>query len=135
MAKSVSDDEMWECMLIAWDRIAAPLNSAYKQSEFEFYINDLRSALILVPQGAYAQDTDAVKAGKVFHAAIAECYWNGQEVVLDIKERGNLQNASPQQLLSPLPEDVALVLHTSGTTGRPKAVPLSHKNLTTTMST
>lgn len=35
---------------------------------------------------------------------------------------------------SPRENDVALVLHTSGTTGRPKAVPLSHLNLATTMS-
>src|SRR4051812_15896603 len=33
----------------AWQRaIAAPLNSAYKQGEFEFYIDDLSSALALV---------------------------------------------------------------------------------------
>src|SRR6266536_4238145 len=33
----------------AWQRaIAAPLNSAYKQEEFEFYIDDLRSAVALV---------------------------------------------------------------------------------------
>ena len=31
---------------------------------------------------------------------------------------------------SPEPEDVALVLHTSGTTSRPKLVPLTHANLT-----
>ena len=109
------------------------MNSAYKQSEFEFYIQDLHSSLILVPKGAYGQNTDAVKAGKRFNAAIAECYWNGQEVILDVKEQGDLKNASPQGILSPTPEDVALVLHTSGTTGRPKAVPLSHRNLTTTM--
>jgi acyl-CoA synthetase (AMP-forming)/AMP-acid ligase II len=118
------------------DRIAAPLNSGYKQSEFEFYIQDLQSVLILVPKGDYAKNSEAVKAGKAFHSGIAECYWDGQEVVVDVKEKGRfLEKLSPQPILSPQPEDVALVLHTSGTTGRPKAVPLTHKNLTTTMST
>jgi oxalate---CoA ligase len=120
--------------LIRVYRIAGPLNSAYKQSEFEFYIQDLHSALILVPRGAYAQNGEAVRAAKTFNAAIAECYWDGQEVVLDVKEYGALAKAAPKPILSPLPEDVALVLHTSGTTGCPKAVPLSHRNLTTTIS-
>jgi oxalate---CoA ligase len=115
-------------------RIANPLNPAYKQSVAEFYINDLHSALILVPKGAHSQDSDAVRAGKRFNAAVAEVYWDGEEVVLDVKERGSLHDTAPQSVLSPIPEDVALVLHTSGTTGRPKAVPLSHRNLTTTMS-
>ncbi|KAL2355726.1 hypothetical protein BJ546DRAFT_1124644 [Cryomyces antarcticus] len=94
--------------------IAAPLNPAYKQSEFEFYIDDLSSAVVLVPKGQ--ADGPAVKAAKKYKAAVAECYWDGREVVLDAQ-----------------PDDVALVLHTSGTTGRPKAVPLTHKNLTCTM--
>lgn len=38
-----------------------------------------------------------------------------------------------QKMLEAEPDDIALVLHTSGTTGRPKAVPLTHKNLVTNM--
>lgn len=117
----------------SWQRaIAAPLNSAYKQSEFEFYIDDLSSAIALVPKGAFAQDAAAVRAARRYNAAIAECYYNGSEVVLDIKEEGKLAGKSAP-LLSAQPEDVALVLHTSGTTGRPKAVPLTHRNLLRTM--
>jgi acyl-CoA synthetase (AMP-forming)/AMP-acid ligase II len=118
----------------SWQRaIAAPLNPAYKQSEFEFYIDDLKSAIALVPKGAYAKDAAAVRAARKYQAAIAECYYNGSEVVLDIKEAGKLAGKS-SSVLSAQPEDVALVLHTSGTTGRPKAVPLSHRNLLRTMS-
>ncbi|PKY02225.1 acetyl-CoA synthetase-like protein [Aspergillus campestris IBT 28561] len=118
----------------SWQRaIAAPLNPAYKQDEFEFYIDDLSSTLVLIPQGSYAQNGPAVRAGRKYQAAIAECYWNGTEMVLDVKEQGKLAGARPGQVEQAQPDDIALVLHTSGTTGRPKAVPLTHKNLTTTM--
>lgn len=118
----------------SWQRaIAAPLNPAYKQSEFEFYIDDLKSAVVLVPRGQ--GDGPAVKAAKKYKAAVAECYWDGQEVVLDVKDEGKLKGNGNKMVETAQPGDVALVLHTSGTTGRPKAVPLSHKNLARTMST
>jgi len=117
----------------SWQRaIAAPLNPAYKQSEFEFYIDDLSSAIALVPQGAFAQDAAAVRAARKYNAAVAECYYNGHEVVLDVKDTGKLAGKSARTE-SAHPDDVALVLHTSGTTGRPKAVPLTHRNLLRTM--
>ncbi|KAJ4365199.1 hypothetical protein N0V83_008817 [Neocucurbitaria cava] len=117
----------------SWQRaIAAPLNSAYKQSEFEFYIDDLSSAIALVPKGAFAQDSAAVRAARKYNAAIAECYYNGREVVLDVKETGKLAGKSTP-VETAQPDDVAMVLHTSGTTGRPKAVPLTHRNLLRTM--
>ncbi|KAL2134101.1 hypothetical protein VTI74DRAFT_988 [Chaetomium olivicolor] len=121
----------------SWQRgIAAPLNPAYKQDEFEFYIEDVKSAIVLVPRGAYQAAAPAVKAAQKFNAAIAECYWDAtkKEVALDVKELGQLQGKPAQPVLKPDPEDIALVLHTSGTTSRPKVVPLSHRNLTRTMS-
>jgi acyl-CoA synthetase (AMP-forming)/AMP-acid ligase II len=118
----------------SWQRgIAAPLNSAYKQEEFEFYIDDLSSAVALVPRGSFQQDGPAVRAARKYKAAIAECYWNGREVVLDVKDEGKLRGKGNRQVEKAQPDDIALVLHTSGTTGRPKAVPLTHRNLTQTM--
>lgn len=110
----------------SWQRaIAAPLNPAYKQEEFEFYIDDLSSALALVPKGAFARDEPAVRAARKYNAAIAECYFDGNEVVLDVKETGKLQGTGAKPVGTAQPDDVALVLHTSGTTGRPKAVSLA----------
>lgn len=109
----------------SWQRaIAAPLNAAYKQEEFEFYIDDLSSALALVPKQSYEQNGPAVRAARKYKAAIAECYWDEQrrEVVLDVKEEGKLRGNGNQKVEEAQPDDIALVLHTSGTTGRPKAV-------------
>jgi oxalate---CoA ligase len=137
----------------SWQRaIAAPLNPAYKQGEFEFYIDDLKSTLVLVPRGTFREDGPAVRAARKHRAAVAECYWDPQrgEVVLDIKDIGKLKGNGNQRVQWAQPHDIALVLHTSGTTGRPKTVssvtgsgkyktktwqvPLTHHNLTRTMS-
>jgi|SRR5579862_6491321 len=104
--------------------IAAPLNPAYKQAEFEFYIDDLKSVVAIVPRGAVESNSPAVGAARKYRAAIVECYWDAQrgELILDVKDKGALQNAQTHDVQRAQPDDIALVLHTSGTTGRPKAV-------------
>ncbi|KFX94081.1 hypothetical protein O988_06483 [Pseudogymnoascus sp. VKM F-3808] len=136
---SISLPNSYELVIVflasTWQHgIAAPLNPAYKQDEFEFYIDDLGSALVIVPKGAFEKDGHAVRAGRKYNAAIGEAYWDGKKIVLHIKEREKLTNEGGKKLLLPYDSDTALVLHTSGTTGRPKAVPLSHENLTKSMS-
>jgi oxalate---CoA ligase len=119
-----------------WQRaIAAPLNPGYKQEENEFYIDDLKSALVVVPRGAVKSDAAIVRAARKYNAAVAEVWWDPstEALVLDVKELGNLKGKGNVKIETAQPDDVALVLHTSGTTGRPKAVPLTQKNLTTTM--
>ena len=112
---------------------AAPLNCAYKDDEFDFYFQDLAPALIVIPEGDFEKDGAAVRVARNLGIAIAECYWNGEQVALDMKSIGGLEQRSPQSFGHAESDDIALVLHTSGTTGRPKAVPLSHRNLTRTM--
>jgi acyl-CoA synthetase (AMP-forming)/AMP-acid ligase II len=113
--------------------IAAPLNPAYKKAEYEFYIDDLKSKLVLVPRGFVARDDAAVQAAAKYGVAVAEVYWDGKHVQVDLKVQGK-GTLSKAPINKPHGEDIGLVVHTSGTTGRPKAVPLLQRNLTRTMT-
>lgn len=102
--------------------ICAPLNPAYRQKEFEFYLNDLNAAVVLVPKGTIAENGEAIKAARACNTAIAEISWDWCEVTLPNIELASLGGRAQININSPETQDVALVLHTSGTTGRPKAV-------------
>ncbi len=107
--------------------IAAPLNSAYTVDEFKFFMEDAEAQLVIVPPGDHAgRDSanqlniptmDASSTGA--HVVIAR---NGSELTLT------------KDVIPPSEDDVALFLHTSGTTNRPKGVPLTHKNLLTSLA-
>jgi acyl-CoA synthetase (AMP-forming)/AMP-acid ligase II len=117
--------------------IAAPLNPNYKQSEFAFYIEDVKSELVIVPQGAVKSNYPAVLAARQFNAAVAEVWWDSSssKILFDLKEPGKLKTTGAGQIPPPpSPKETAFVLHTSGTTGRPKAVPLTHANMAATVS-
>lgn len=117
--------------------VAAPLNFAYKYAEFEFYINDSQAGFLIVSSvGNPIGEEVATKHG----LKIIELYIDHEsnEAVLWDKSSGSrpIGNTIPQEsgnILNALPDEICLLLHTSGTTSRPKAVPLTHDNLCTTI--
>ena len=104
---------------------AAPLNPAYRASEFEFYLADLHAKALLIESGmdsparavAQARGLPIIELVSVSEAAAGIFTLAGGEVAHPV-QHGFAQSG-----------DVALVLHTSGTTARPKSVPLTHTNL------
>ena len=104
--------------------IAALLNPGNKESEFDFYLDDVDPEMVIVSKGESATNSDSVRAARRHGSGIAECYWDGQDVILDIiaEKARTPSEYSVDSDIKPLENDIALLLHTSGTTGRPKAV-------------
>jgi len=104
---------------------AAPLNPGYRLHELDFYLRDLHARALIVP----ADDaSDARTAAAAVKIPLIELAPRPQDPagLFDLRAPA-LPAATACQ--SPDAEDVALLLHTSGTTARPKLVPLTHANL------
>ncbi len=100
---------------------AAPLNPAYKESEYAFYLEDLKPKMVLVESGS---DNPVVAAAAGLNIPVAEIQ------VADGAPAGAFRLWDEEaDAADPKPTDEALVLHTSGTTSRPKVVPLTQANL------
>jgi acyl-CoA synthetase (AMP-forming)/AMP-acid ligase II len=99
---------------------AAPLNPAFKEDEFRFYLEDAATRVLLLPVGG-GEHARRAAAGKI---PVIEVDITADGTVTLVGQPGR------QPVDSATPDDIALVLHTSGSTGRPKRVPLTHANLT-----
>lgn len=105
--------------------VSAPLNPACQEGEFRLQLESLRARRVIVPRG---------ERGPI--AAVARDLGLGVfEIDADpASPAGRLRieaapRASRVSQLASAAGDVALLLHTSGTTALPKRVPLSHTNL------
>ncbi len=106
---------------------AAPLNPKYREDEFRFYMDDLGAKALVTRPGSAAEAHAAAPAGTL------RLSLEGTAGDLDLAPDAAAP-AAPAASAAPAapaaPADVALVLHTSGTTSRPKLVPLRQRNLT-----
>jgi acyl-CoA synthetase (AMP-forming)/AMP-acid ligase II len=102
---------------------AAPLNPAYREDEFRFYMDDLGAKALIT----LADDVPAA------HAAagpdVLRLTLDGRLGGYSLQHGGS--NVTPVEPTYAQTDDIALVLHTSGTTARPKIVPLRQRNLIT----
>lgn len=113
-------------LAVAAAAASAPLNPAYRAPELEFYLTDLGArALIVSADEAGPGPEVAASLGVPVVRLVVDPGAPAGAFSLDFPERP--EAAGPAR--RPAADDVALVLHTSGTTSRPKIVPLAHRNL------
>jgi len=104
---------------------AAPLNPAYKAEEFDFYLSDLKpAAVVLTPGGPQAAAEVAARLGILTLTLVPD-----EAAAAGVFSLESAGAGVAKPLRAVRPEDPALVLHTSGTTARPKIVPLTNANI------
>jgi acyl-CoA synthetase (AMP-forming)/AMP-acid ligase II len=110
--------------VVATGATAAPLNPAYTQPEFEFFLRDIGPKLLLIPASGATAASAAAAATGVALAGVSPAAGGPPELLAN-----GAAGAAPRSFEPGSPDDVAVVLHTSGTTSRPKQVPLLQRNL------
>lgn len=96
--------------------VAAPLNPDYTTEEFLFYLKDLKPGLVLLGEGASAAAHAAVAAAGLASLTLDDALFQSPPPGHDLPAMSE-------------PGAAGLILHTSGTTARPKMVQLSQQNL------
>ncbi len=100
--------------------VIAPLNPSYSETEYEFYYSDLKPKALVTDKGKEHPALIIAKKKKI--------------KILDVKENIfiNYNRTAIKKKVKykkPCLNDTAIILHTSGTTSKPKMVALSHANL------
>ncbi|MGA8772577.1 MAG: acyl--CoA ligase [Rhodomicrobium sp.] len=110
---------------VASHAASAPLNPSYKAEEFEFYLSDLGAKLLIVEAGSASPSIEVAKKLGVKIVSLTPDPDLGAGSFALAGEAGE----APVRREQATGDTIALVLHTSGTTSRPKIVPLSQRNL------
>ncbi|MSO69764.1 MAG: AMP-dependent synthetase [Alphaproteobacteria bacterium] len=110
---------------VAAGATAAPLNPAYRADEFEFYLSDLQAKALIVQAGVA---TPAIDVARKLGIALISLNPQLNDAAGSFDVETTMKGVASKPGAAEA-DDIALVLHTSGTTSRPKIVPLTQRNV------
>jgi amino acid adenylation domain-containing protein len=108
---------------IAAGAVSAPLNPAYGVAEFDFYLSDLQARAVVTLKGMNSHIRQAASQRDI---PVLEITPQRQAGMFQIE--GEAQSREARMGFAS-EADIALILHTSGTTSRPKMVPLTQTSI------
>ena len=126
--------EMASCFMACASGVtSAPLNPAYRADEFEFYLSDLNAKALIVEA---ASTSPAIEVAAKLGVRLIDLMVDEGAPAGDFRlvARDGLGGTPAAQGGMAEPDDISMLLHTSGTTSRPKIVPLSQRNLAASAS-
>ena len=100
--------------------VVAPLNPEFTEEEFKFYLEDISPSLVIT-----TENHKVIGEAKSKNIPVGVVDYNGESLKIDFRGSG----PDNKNYTSANENNSCLFLHTSGTTSRPKGVPLKHKNL------
>mmetsp|Transcript_6442 Transcript_6442/g.15643 ORF Transcript_6442/g.15643 Transcript_6442/m.15643 type:complete len:580 (+) Transcript_6442:62-1801(+) len=119
----------------------APLNIGLSRDEFEFEFIDLPAKCLVLQSKDSLSEDDQTKTGNALSVARKAKVEKLMELrpseeyagLFALGKHAACRKLEGEKMGNPIPslkrEDLALVLHTSGTTKKPKIVPLTHANI------
>lgn len=100
-----------------------PLNTAYQASELEYFLGDAQPHIVICTQDRAPLFSSLAAALGIAHVLTLED--DGTGSLVDAAQRCDTRF----ETVARAPDDLAALLYSSGTTGRPKGIMLSHRNL------
>jgi len=120
---------------------ACPLNQNYTVDELDFYLNDLLPKAVIIPKGGSKAAHEACNKLGIPLYEIETTFVEKPDVgripsmtsiPVELENKTLASWIANNETVSSK-KNIALFLHTSGTTGRPKGVPLTHHNIFVTL--
>ena len=123
MLPNVPAFAVWYYGALRLGAIAVSLSTRLAESEISFVINDCTAKVLIISAESDRSSRLPEQLQQIFSVDDLGRFCDGQTLEIDLDSKPSIYDAAP--------DEAALILYTSGTTGFPKGATLSHNNVST----